>query len=150
MSEPTVQVPVSQIERWADDLRRLLSPGTYAIRIELAALLAQPTPTAEPPLVQVGGRRGGKTTAAIDALLDRASERGIQVQIIEPPRIEDMAPGTHAYIDGRFGDDGVCHAHMPGQTNYSAWPGRCYRPRADRVHLDPSTIRDVTQPAVTS
>jgi len=67
----------------------------------------------------------------------------------EPVSIADMAPGTHAYIEGRFGDDGVCHAHTPGQTNYSAWPGRCYRPRADRVHFDPSTIRDVTPPAAT-
>jgi len=41
-------------------------------------------PTDEPPLVQVGGRRGGKTSALIDALLDRANERGIQVQIIDP------------------------------------------------------------------
>lgn len=62
------------------------------------------------------------------------------------PSIADMVPGAHAYVDGRFGDDGVCHAHTPGHTAYSAWPDRCYRPRADRVHIDPSTIRDVTPP----
>lgn len=47
----------------------------------------------------------------------------------------------HAYVDGRFGDDGLCHARTD-----DLWPGRCYRPRADRVHDVPSTLRDVTPP----
>lgn len=42
----TVEVPVSLMERWADDLRRLLPPGTLAIRNEMNALLSQSSTSA--------------------------------------------------------------------------------------------------------
>lgn len=88
-------------------------------------------------------RRRGWTVTGVAWESGTSVNDEVETTSAEPVSIADMAPGTHAYIEGRFGDDGVCHAHTPGQTNYSAWPGRCYRLRADRVHFDPSKIRDV-------
>jgi hypothetical protein len=107
MAEPTVQVPVSLIERAVEGL--LKAPGRDAILVcgELHTLLSQPTPSAE------------------------------------PPRIEDMAPGT-TFTVNLLGSGIDYRVTVPDF-------GVQYR-LVDRdlwVHLrdrDPSTSRDVTPP----
>ncbi|PZE23871.1 hypothetical protein [Curtobacterium sp. MCBD17_028] len=55
------------------------------------------------------------------------------VRDVTPPPTQPETITDHEYVEGRFGDDGVCHAHTPGVTNYSAWPSRCYHPRAEHA-----------------
>lgn len=124
MAEPTVPVPVSLIER-AAVLLEDYQPGVTSAR--LRALLSQPTPTAEP--VQYNGHNG------LAVFADAARRLNEDAPTAEPPRIEDMAPGTIPCAD----------------PNVNRWycqrraDGTCPLPKC----IDPSTIRDVRPPAVT-
>lgn len=152
MAEPTVQVPVSLIERAKDALLELPPSSRNAdLYGELDAMRAQSTQAAEP-----------EPTCACGHIMDDhdLSESGeCQVAVpwcscmkardaAEPPRIEDMVPGTTFTAEGigvpgtdhpfevRVATDGTpvlyCHLHHTGARPW---------------YVDPSTIRDVTPPA---
>ena len=132
MAEPTVQVPVSQVTQWRNDLQAMLPPGTYAILRELDALLSQPTPSAEAMSAdEFSARWRGADTA-----LRRMSEPA------EPPRIEDMAPGTTftAILNGgkRLRTYTVTERRILTESEGGAYA---------LGDIDPSTIRDVQPPA---
>lgn len=124
MAEQYVQVPVSLLVKWNDDLRSFLPIGTYAILGELASLLSQPTPTAEPCSI----KREFVTEAVYCAVHGREGGWPCKVTA-EPPRIEGMAPGTTC-------DNYFCHEPATTSAAGFYW---C----ADH---DPYTIRDVTPP----
>jgi hypothetical protein len=107
VAEPTVQVPVSLIERIVGTNSRRTLDKSYAIR-ELRALLSQPTPT---------------PTA-------------------EPPRIEDLAPGSTFRADTTHGTQGELFFAAADGWFYNIM-GIITNPR----DIDPSTIRNVTPPA---
>lgn len=103
------------------------------------ALFPQSTPSAEPfsyPDVW---------NAAIDRAQeelvrqDQFSERTLRIldeqripSAQQPVPAEPVGIPKHDYIDGRFGDDGVCHA-----TTDAGYPHRCYRHRTHEVHKTP-------------
>lgn len=85
---------VEEAMRWPSpkgaDSTEPAAPPADIIR-RLATTLA--AASSEPPRVALvtSGRQSGKTSRTIDALLDRANERGIAVEIIEPkPKITDQ------------------------------------------------------------
>jgi hypothetical protein len=153
VAEPTVQVPVSLIERVAaelevdsrirsaSDLRAyLVQPREQADRhIRQQQHLSQPTPTVEPctcppPATHLGEgpdqdcpKHGDRFHAA-------------------PPSIADMVPGTT--FTASYGKD------LSGTTRWMrcTGPSRCVNVggvRFDAYAIDPSTIRDVTPPSAT-
>jgi hypothetical protein len=123
MTEPTVQVPASLIEA-------LLGESEPSRRVEARrqarALLSQPTPTAEP------------IDAVSASCVDGAAPEQ-QRETAEPPRIEDMAPGTTFTEEVRWTVTGTLST---GSTVAHSGSGEMRF--ADR--FDPSTIRDVTPP----
>lgn len=118
-------------------------------RRALRALLSPPIPTAAPPSIadMVPGttfRFEGETWAVADGGdAVRVSAAGWRtyrtLNGFDPSTICDVtppasapgppAPDPHPFVDGRFGDDGICHARVRDE-----YPSRCYRPRADAVH----------------
>lgn len=135
----TVQVPVSLIESAADALTLV---GDMAASNELLALLSQPTPTAEqectcfPVPERLHTTHYGATDPA--TTLEPNPDCPLHFPTAEPPRIEDMAPGTTFTAVSLRGPerwtrqiDGVTDRHG------NVW---------SIDELDPSTIRDVTPP----
>ncbi len=133
MTEPTVQVPVSLIERAMKGL--LNAPGRDAILTcgELHTLLSQPStaPTAEP---------SGTDVLATDEEMAEFGEAE-RARIPEPPQIEYMAPGTTFW--GKFTPGGELRQFTRIEGDYPVLI-RGVEYRADDI--DPSTIRDVTPP----
>jgi len=116
VAEPTVQVPVSLLERAAKALLEVPPSSVNAsIYSDLQDVLAPPTPTPAP--VQSNGHNG------LAVFADAAR------RLSELARVDLEPIVKHVYLDGRFGDDGVCHAVVR-----DAYPSRCYRPRGDTVH----------------
>lgn len=113
--------------------------GKEGVRLsdELEALLSQPTPTAEP------------IDAVSASCVDGAAPEQ-QRETAAPPRPEDMAPGTtftgrHADHWKRFEYDGA------GRIRFVGGSGTWFLLTGPRgIRIDPSTIRDVTPPAVTT
>lgn len=97
VAEPTVQVPVSQVTQWRNDLQALLPPGTYAILREIDALLSQPTPSADEPPCTCGHQGFDHGHSEGDGCLHCPCREFAAT----PPRIEDMAPGTTRELDER-------------------------------------------------
>ncbi len=148
MAEPTVQVPVSLVERAADLLDKHYLGITGA---RLRALLSQSAPTAEPERtytatdVQEAFERGcvrGEQDANERNCSRRQYEK-MQASLppVAPPSIADMASGTTFTAE---------------LTEYPLRPLRFTREvgwyvsvgSVDYAHteVDPSTIRDVTPP----
>lgn len=125
MTEPTVQVPVSLIEDALNTSPSAVERRVNAVRA-LRALLSQQIPTADEWAAweRCEGPRP-------DGLDDDAPLPSPQ-----PPRIEDMAPGTTFRLAGGNGmwmrtRDGA--VHTSGVSTFG-------------VGIDPSTIRDVIPP----
>jgi hypothetical protein len=161
MDESTVQVPVSltardllaQIEATYDVSKLLAAArrqdgpptaGDYAI---IDALLSQPTPTAEHHDL-CATRIPGMGIPGLEGVPQPCN---CHLFLPEPPRIEDMAPGTR--FVGRHVKPEEC-----GGVDHSWFVIRSSRPPLvisdEGQHwsgdsIDPSTIRDVTPPAVT-
>ncbi|WIA95840.1 hypothetical protein [Curtobacterium sp. MCBA15_004] len=140
--QPTVQVPVSLIEQIERDLGENAwhpedCPGSHPAhctcavgqaRRALRALLSQPTPT-------VGYLP-----------FDERAEFPVEVPV-EPPRIEDMAPGTLFWAkDGK----GVWRRLSKTNASVTSVVDLSTGRHFPAIHIDPSTIRDVTPPAVSS
>jgi hypothetical protein len=107
----------------------------------MLALLSQPTPTTDHH-VCTGPHEDGRDEACTCGLgcdhdhQEHDARRADEAEFWKPavpPSIADMVPGQHAYVDDRFGDDGICHAPTDG-----GYPHHCYRPRTDRVHAAPA------------
>ncbi|WP_284761533.1 hypothetical protein [Curtobacterium sp. MEB011] len=130
--EPTVQVPVSLIER-------LLGNRTTDTWNELRALLSQPTPSA----VLTGGIGYPVREAA-----RREDEHARSVATADPPSIEDMVPGT-TFTAGWPHTGRPTHWVVLNDGVRCIEHGRGYYGTAWSLHdapIDPSTIRDVTPP----
>ncbi len=130
MAEPTVQVPVSLITEADEVMREGTRHARYIMAARLDALLSQPTPTAE--LSALGLR---------EHIGPDGSNYIMPAEPIQRP--EHMSVGTtfvHLSATWEVVDGGrAVGVNVPGQ-------GIACR------HLstfDPSTIRDVTPPAVT-
>lgn len=140
MAEPTVEVPVSLIRSLHAE--PVLSAYHRAV---LAALLSQPTPTAEPvsprclfahTMVTADGRCGRCGAQLVDP-------RG---QADAPPRIADMAPGTTFVARPSGSPRWLAFSRLPGaDPDVEDNEGDRWRWFA----IDPSTIRDVTPPSGT-
>lgn len=150
MAEPTVQVPVSLIERAV----RVLDDGSAtvyewdAVQDELTALLSQPTPTTETSSCVICSRsivrldlkdgtqpwRHAEGTNAHPAVGPLSNG-----QAAEPPRIEDMAPGTT--FTAEVPDRWLVQVESDG----ALFADTCVE-RKSLEHIDPSTIRDVQEP----
>jgi hypothetical protein len=154
--EPSVQVPVSLIERieattnalrhmpileagsGVPDVRFNLNVVTehfnaiFAAVSDAKALLSQPTPSA----VLTGGIGYPVREAA-----QREDDRTRNVAIAAPPSIADMVPGTTF----EYGERWTVGHNLPDQ------PPHAHRGLEARYldQFDPSTIRDVTPPPVT-
>jgi len=133
VAEPTVQVPVSLIERAGNALLEVPPSSVNAsIYSELHALLSQPTPTAEPNN-WANGHRWPCTR-----FYTSATERDACTCNAAPPSITDMVPGTTFTAKTPTGWRRCLRATgfgvyvAEGQWDYS--------------RIDPSTIRDVTPP----
>lgn len=132
MSEKYAHVPVSLIQRAHDAID---APNTWTadIRAELAAYLSQPTPTAQPKTRQQRAQE----------VIDRNERNRLRSA---PPSIADMVPGATfvqavawtVAVSGR----GEKYAYRPC--------GRFGSQVITDNDIDPSTIRDVTPPEVTS
>lgn len=89
MAEPTVQVPVSLIERLGtvqDDLRR--RGRVYDVLDEVVALLSQPTPTAEDDFIK---RIRNATPRTDQSAFDMETQRPLGPPAALPS-IADMVP----------------------------------------------------------
>lgn len=165
-TDRTVQVPVSLIERIERELEYRVR--TVASRIRMAekhdepyprewvdnevvagrervrALLSQPTPTAEPCKRCAG--TGYITSPPMPDVVDLPCPNCSDA---EPPRIEDMAPGTtftgttRQWPTQRF--ERVSRGRVKAE-NGTLWSPLDYQ---GRERIDPSMIRDVTPPRVT-
>jgi hypothetical protein len=135
-----VQVPVSLIER-----ARLVAElkGSSAVRDELDALLSQPAPTAEPCTCSPPATHLGEGPD------QDCPTRGDRFRVAEPPRIEDMAPGTTFTAEGE-GVPGTEHRFtVTGERNRHGVPVlscSIHRTGALANYVARSTIRDVTPP----
>jgi hypothetical protein len=72
--------------------------------------------------------------AQTDGPVQYNGRNGLAVFADAARRLSDrtrLPMSQHAYVDGRFGDDGICHAPIDG-----GYPHHCYRPRPDTVHGD--------------
>jgi hypothetical protein len=87
------------------------------------ALFPQPTRSADEHCT------GGDDCTAPTHVHGCFADRGTCAHPDEHPPV---SIAKHAYVDGRFGDDGICHA-----TTDAGYPHRCYCPRGDRVHVTP-------------
>lgn len=158
MTEPTVQVPVSLIERIAAELEvdsRIRSAG------DLRALLSQPTPTDEPVSAEQAWGEGFEAGAT----WPQHTASGVPVDpprnpyeqdsaTPTPPSIADMAPGTTedairadereqwaSYFDNADASVGSPPLSYAMVVKYLRGP----KPFGV-AQGDPSTIRDVTPP----
>lgn len=169
MAEPTVQVPVSLIKQIERDLGENAwhpedCPGSHPAhctcavgqaRRALRALLSQPTAEPSFPDAYPEGRYGGPSVQS--GILPHAV-------LVEPPRIEDMAPGTQAatarpdgdafgrFVDSFNGDEAgdiEFMSALDGRVGYAMVGGNDLRAVFEHAiqAIDPSTIRDVTPPA---
>jgi hypothetical protein len=121
------------------------------------ALTPQPTPTAEPRMTCVDPRphdaHEGDTGFGDEPDIDWVHWKcpGVILNAAEPPRIEDMAPGT-TFVAQTSLSERTWHLFMVTE-HVSYIDGstiRLYRTPEDRAFvdstIDPSTIRDVTPP----
>lgn len=63
-------------------------PMSHDYRAGYHQALIDQARTTNPTPVVLAARAGGKTQRMIDAILDRANERGVQVEVIQPPEWE--------------------------------------------------------------
>lgn len=143
--EPTVQMPVSLIER-ASDFIDMRLPGAPAVLADLRALLSQPTPTAEPAVEKAwnegwqsgwANRHQAQPDQDGTVGLSRPIENPYTARGAEPPRIEDLAPGTR-FVIHRAEHWTVLPHRVAVQDGHDT--GRYLE------EFDPSTIRDVQPP----
>jgi hypothetical protein len=126
--------------RTADGIRASDDPDDYgkrqvAMSDQIDALLSQPTPTAEPSALGLREHIG--------------PDGSNYIMPAEPPRIEDMAPGTTFICEGK-GVPGVEH-HMRVTRHTRIDETRIlwcltHKFGADESYVNSSTIRDVTPP----
>ncbi|WIA96435.1 hypothetical protein [Curtobacterium sp. MCBA15_004] len=109
----------------------------------------QPTPAAEPmsgldAKIDALGLRDSDEPARPDSLLFPHAKA--DRMLAEPPRIEDMAPGTLFWAkDGK----GVWRRLSKTNASVTSVVDLSTGRHFPAIHIDPSTIRDVTPPAVT-
>lgn len=135
MTEPTVQVPVSLARAIVGQLRNDAEQidGEWGWNRDVSKIRASSDPDDY-------GKEQVRLSDALDALLSQPTPTA------EPPRIEDMAPGTQFTAQYRMTGRRALFAKVGKWSVVEVAVG------ALTIHgavLDPSTIRDVTSPAVT-
>lgn len=129
MAERMIQVPVSLIQKTILALRVNTPQSTRRARGEaLAALLSQPTPTAEPMSADEFSARWRGADAVLRGMSEPAA----------PPSIAEMVPGT------TFEWEGHRFMRLSATAQYPLVDDGGFLFDVDSI--DPSTIRNITPP----